>query len=79
MPETATTIKMNEYRFEKLTWEELEAKFRSLAGAVLSAEQCDAIIRQIETGRASCASWPVPHHEVPEVVYSWRDVACATS
>jgi 2-methylcitrate dehydratase PrpD len=32
-----------------LTWEELEAKFRSLAGAVLSAEQCDEIIRQTAT------------------------------
>jgi len=32
-----------------LSWEELEAKFRSLAGAVLSAERCDEIIRQITT------------------------------
>ena len=32
-----------------LTWAELEAKFRSLAGAVLAAEQCDEIIRRMAT------------------------------
>jgi 2-methylcitrate dehydratase PrpD len=32
-----------------LAWEELEAKFRSLAGAVLAAEQCDEIIRRMAT------------------------------
>jgi 2-methylcitrate dehydratase PrpD len=32
-----------------LTWEELEAKFRSLAGAVLAAEQCDEIVRRMAT------------------------------
>ena len=30
-----------------LTWEEMALKFRSLAGAVLSADRCDAVIQQL--------------------------------
>ena len=33
-----------------LTWDELAAKFRALAGRVLSTERCDDIIEQIATG-----------------------------
>ena len=36
-----------------LSWEEMEAKFRSLAGAVLSHAQCDRILEQIAAGRPS--------------------------
>jgi 2-methylcitrate dehydratase PrpD len=36
-----------------LSWEEMEAKFRSLAGAVLSRAQCDRILEQIAAGRPS--------------------------
>jgi 2-methylcitrate dehydratase PrpD len=32
-----------------LTWDEMAAKFRSLAGLVLSPERCDEVIRQIST------------------------------
>ena len=43
-----------------LTWDEMAAKFRSLAGAVLSPERCDEIIRQVSAGSpgtlpASCS------------------------
>ena len=34
-----------------LTWEELAAKFRSLAAPVLSRERCDEVIRQISTSK----------------------------
>jgi 2-methylcitrate dehydratase PrpD len=33
-----------------LTWDELAAKFRALAGRVISMERCDRIIEQIRTG-----------------------------
>jgi 2-methylcitrate dehydratase PrpD len=33
-----------------LTWEEMAAKFRSLAGAVIPAEECDEIIAQVRSG-----------------------------
>lgn len=32
-----------------LTWDELAAKFRSLAGGVLSADRCNQIIGQVAT------------------------------
>jgi 2-methylcitrate dehydratase PrpD len=32
-----------------LTWEELAAKFRSLAGVVLSSERCGEIIQRVST------------------------------
>jgi 2-methylcitrate dehydratase PrpD len=32
-----------------LTWDEMAAKFRSLAGAVLSPERCEQVIRQLST------------------------------
>jgi 2-methylcitrate dehydratase PrpD len=34
-----------------LSWDEMAAKFRSLAGAVLSAERCDEIIGSIATAK----------------------------
>jgi 2-methylcitrate dehydratase PrpD len=34
-----------------LTWDEMAAKFRSLAGVVLSPERCDEVIRQVSTAR----------------------------
>jgi 2-methylcitrate dehydratase PrpD len=34
-----------------LTWDEMAAKFRSLAGTVLSVEQCDRVIDQIATAK----------------------------
>jgi len=34
-----------------LTWDEMAAKFRSLAGAVLSADRCDSIIQHIADGK----------------------------
>jgi 2-methylcitrate dehydratase PrpD len=34
-----------------LTWDEMAAKFRSLAGAVLSPERCEEVIRQAATAR----------------------------
>jgi 2-methylcitrate dehydratase PrpD len=34
-----------------LTWEEMRAKFRSLAGAVLSPERCDDVIRKVSEGK----------------------------
>jgi 2-methylcitrate dehydratase PrpD len=34
-----------------LTWDEMTAKFRSLAGAVLSAERCDEIIEAISSAK----------------------------
>jgi 2-methylcitrate dehydratase PrpD len=36
-----------------LTWDEMEAKFRSLAGTVLAPERCDEVIRQISIGKPS--------------------------
>ena len=44
-----------------LTWDEMAAKFRSLAGAILSSGRCDEIIDQVRTGNpatlpALCAS-----------------------
>ena len=33
-----------------LTWDEMAAKFRALAGRVISADRCNHIIEQIETG-----------------------------
>jgi len=34
-----------------LTWDEMAAKFRSLAGSVLSGDRCDLIIEQIANGK----------------------------
>jgi len=34
-----------------LSWDEMAAKFRSLAGAVLSPERCDEVIRLVSSGR----------------------------
>jgi 2-methylcitrate dehydratase PrpD len=34
-----------------LTWDEMAAKFRSLAGVVLSPERCDEVIRQVSIGK----------------------------
>jgi 2-methylcitrate dehydratase PrpD len=34
-----------------LTWDEMAAKFRSLAGVVLSPERCDEVIKQVSAGR----------------------------
>ena len=34
-----------------LTWDEMAAKFRSLAGLALSPERCDEVIRQVSTAR----------------------------
>ena len=34
-----------------LSWDEMNAKFRSLAGAVLSPRQCDEVIRQVNGAR----------------------------
>lgn len=39
-----------------LTWDEMAAKFRSLAGAILSPERCEEVIRQLQTARP--AAWP---------------------
>jgi 2-methylcitrate dehydratase PrpD len=39
-----------------LTWDEMAAKFRALAGAVLPAEQCDAIISRVRTGNPATLS-----------------------
>ena len=36
-----------------LTWDELAAKFRSLAGAVLSPERCEEVLRQVSRAQPS--------------------------
>ncbi len=41
-----------------LTWEEMTAKFRTLAGAVISAEQCDAIIEAVANVSTKPATLP---------------------
>jgi 2-methylcitrate dehydratase PrpD len=41
-----------------LTWDEMTAKFRSLAGAVISAKQCDAIIAAVGSASTQPATLP---------------------
>jgi 2-methylcitrate dehydratase PrpD len=62
-PARATIELRNGERYEKfvrypkgdpenpLTWDEMAVKFRSLAGAVLSSERCDAVIAQISSAK----------------------------
>jgi 2-methylcitrate dehydratase PrpD len=39
-----------------LTWDEMAAKFQSLAGAVLSSERCSEIINRVRTGNPATVS-----------------------
>jgi 2-methylcitrate dehydratase PrpD len=39
-----------------LTWDEMAAKFRALAGVVLSSEKCDEIINRVRTGNLTALS-----------------------
>jgi 2-methylcitrate dehydratase PrpD len=39
-----------------LTWDEMAAKFRALAGAVLPSERCDEIINRVRTGNLTTLS-----------------------